>query len=229
MTYDEIADLAIARCAIFTRHFPSARSIMYRRIGVRLRQLQSRASRINGDYFGVYATAALAAGAADLNDVIEPTPTPSQIQRITVNAVSGVGVVAVGDEIHIVPSSDITAAIAPRMTMRDLVLEAVGGDLANATQIRVHYSKLAPVGSATSKDVQVELAEPYPELLVVDLAKHLLGLTTEMDSTKRTEAIALLTAEEQPMEADFYQHVAEYLPTEDRFARPPVGVAHSEE
>lgn len=229
MTYDEIADLAIARCSIFTRHFPSARSIMYRRIGVRLRQLQERAARINADYFGVYATAALAAGAADLNDVAEPTPTPSSISKITVEAIAGAGAVAVGDEIHIVPSSDITSAIAPRMTMRDLVLEAVGLDLANATSIRVHYSKLAPVGSATSKDVNVDLVEPYPELLVIDLAKHLLGMTTEMDSAKRTEAITLLAAEEAPMEADFYQHVAEYLPTEDRFARPPVGVAHSEE
>lgn len=229
MTADEIAELALARVSIFTKNFPTTRGLMYRRIGVRLRQLQMKATKANGDFLGVFATADLTAGAADLNDVVEPTPTPAAIQRITVQDKGLSNTVENGDEIHLVPLADPTAAIAPRCTLRDGVLEQVGSDLDGVISIRVDYSKLSKVLTATDKATVVDLMEPWIELLVIDLTSYLLSLTTEMDSAKKTEALSLLAAEETEMFDDFMQFVRDYAPTEDRFSRPPSGVAQAAE
>lgn len=228
MTADELAELALARVSIFTKNFPTTRGIMYRRIGVRLRQLQMKAMKANGDFLGVFATADLTAGAADLNDVVEPTPTPGSIQRITV-ADPGTSALVAGDEIAIVPLSDPTAAIAPRCTLRDGVLESVGSDLDGVTSIRVDYARLGKVLTATDKATVVDLMEPWIELLVIDLTSYLLSLTTEMDETKKASALALLSAEETEMFDDFMAFVRDYAPTEDRFSRPPSGVAQQAE
>lgn len=229
MTADELADLALARVSLFTKNFPTTRGLMYRRIGIRQRQLFAKASRENSDFFGVFATADLTGGAADLNDVVEPTPTPSAIQRIRVQDAGTSTTLEDGDDINIVTLADPTAAIAPRATLRDLVLEQVDDDLDGVVSIRVDYAKLPPVYSATDKAAVIALPEPHAELLVVDLTSYLLSLTTEMDETKKASALALLTAEETELMTDFLEYARGFAPTEDRFSRPPSGVAQDAE
>lgn len=229
MTADELADLALARVAIFTKNFPTTKGLMYRRIGLRQRQLQMKAAKENGDFLGVFATADLAAGAADLNDVAEPTPTPSAIHRITITNKGTSPTLQNGDEIHIVPLDDPTAAIAPRVTIRDGVLEQVGTDLQGVTTIRLDYARFSKVLVATDKAAVIDLAEPWIELLVIDLASYLLSLTTEMDDAKKEKALALLAAEETEMFGDFMTYVREFAPVENRFARPASGVADAAE
>lgn len=229
MTAEDICILALARVAIFTSNYPSTRSLMYRRIGLRQRAIFAKAAKANPDYHGVYATADLTAGAADLNDVVEPTPTPSALQRVTILDKGTNPDVENGDEVHIVPLADPESAIPPRATLRDLVLEGYNGELDGVDSIRVDYSKLPRVLIATDKTYVIELVSPYDELLVVDLTQYLLSLTTEMDDAKKEKALALLAAEETELFGDFMSHVAGYAPTEDRFSRPPSGAAQDAE
>ncbi len=223
LTAEEVAVQAMARVSVVTDNFPTTRSLMYRRIGVRQQQLFADAASINNDYFGTCASVALVAGAADLRDIASPVPTPQQIQKIIVHAVGVGSVWAVGKEVAIVALGDIEAELSPRMTLRDGVLRAVGTDLNNVTEVMVYYARQAKMLGPSDANTATEVPSPFDELLVVDLAAYLLQGVAAVEGNARAAALASLGAEEESLLGAWTEHVESYAAVNSRFARPPAG------
>ena len=214
MTYDEIIDNAKSRSLDFGATFPTTKRVLYRRIEIRQQELFSAAARVNPDYFGVSATGILDAnGAADIKDQ-EAAPNVDPAANVTRVEVEDAGThptLVSGDEISIVSISDVKAALAPRMTLRNFVLRQVGTDLAGVVSICAFYgfrpeNKTTPLdGSETA-----ELPDVFQELLVYDVVKFLLKQTLDMDVATKTGALALLEAEESEMSASFVAEVGDF-------------------
>jgi hypothetical protein len=182
LSCEDVVQLGLARVQEYTRSHPAVRSVLYRRISTRQQELAAMAARVNRDYFGAAADAVLVGGAADLNDIVTPVPTPEMIQRIEVSTVVAGAVPAVGDEISIVRLSDPTAELAPRVTLRSGVLRAVGADLNNVTGIKVYFSKLPDALLVTEPGTTlVALPAPYDQLLVLDISSLIVERTQHGD------------------------------------------------
>jgi hypothetical protein len=220
ITCEEIAIEALARAAEFGAEVPATRSLMYRRIGVRQAALFAEAGRVNQDYYGVCAIATLDNGAADLADIADPIPPLEAVTRVEVFD-AGTSGIAAGTEINLVTLNDQDAATAPRMTLRNNVLRAVGADLDDVVSVEVYYSRSAKRLGATDANTNVELQAPWDELLVVDLTRYLLRKAISIKPDVRAAALELLDGEEAEMMAGFIRHVAEYAPYQTRFGRPP--------
>lgn len=216
MTAEDIVVLAMARTSEITDAYPATRSLAYRRLGLRQRQLQALAARENPDYYGVCAETPLVNLAADLNDIATPVPMPELIQKVTIED-HGTSTWTNGKVISIVPLSDLNAELPPRMTLRDLVLQSVGNDLLNVTSIMVFYSRLADVFAPTDGGAVVELQDPFNELLVLDLVKVFLAKATRLDATIRQTSIETFAAEEASLLTAYLDHVRTYGPYSTRF------------
>jgi hypothetical protein len=210
---DDIAVMALGRAIEFSPKVPSARSVMYRRIGIRQQQLFIRAAKINPDWAGVMATVPLVpwAGklAADLADLIDPSEGADLITRIEV-AGKGTSAYPSGKEINIVTIADPDCADAPRVLVRGKVIQAYNAELTGVTSINVYYSKVPLPIAATDGACDVELGEPHVELLVIDLTRHLLQKTIALAPSERQAAIAVLNEEEKDALAQFDEHVRRY-------------------
>jgi hypothetical protein len=226
LTLEEIAVLAMARASEFTDTYPKARSLMYRRIGLRQQQLFAIATDANQDYYGAAASATLDVNKrADLQDIAAPVPTPEQIQRIEVYATDGnPAAPAIGTEIALVPLGDLVAEDPPRATLRDLLFAQVDTDLAHVTDILIYYARVPASYAPTDGAIEVEIPAPYDELLVIDLTLDLIRSSRGLDAAIRTEAIQLLTAEESGLVSGWQTHVMHAVVTSSRFARPPGAV-----
>lgn len=221
MIADDVCTYALARLTELGASAPVARSLMYRQIGVRQQQLYARAARVNPDWAGVCATAALDQGAADLSDIAPPIETPERIQRIEI-ADPGTSNYAAGDEVHPVPLQDqVYAALPPRVTVRNRVIRGVGADLDGVISLRVSYARV-PLALGPSDGARVlDLPEPHAELLVVDLARYLVRKSTTLAPDARAAAVEALTAEEATLLLEFDAYVHGYVgPLTSRFAIP---------
>lgn len=222
MTAEDAAILAMARTNEITSHYPATRALMYRRVGLRQRELMAEAAKHNPDYYGVCAISPLdALWSTDLNDIIEPTPSPELIEMVTIED-KGTSQWATGREVHLVPVSQLDAELPPRATLRDLVFQGVGTDLVGVASIEVFYSRLAPAFGPNDGASVLELQAPWDELLVIDLTRHLLRKATRLDQPIRAAAIADLTEEEKPLLTGYLAHVESYAPLTTRFARRTV-------
>lgn len=219
MTVEELVVQALARARVWSSDFPTARSVLYRRVGVRQQQLYTRSGRINQDWAGICATATLSSGAADLKDMASPVKAASQITLVEI-ADEGTSTYSSGDEVNIVPGDDAKdAAFAPRATIRNMVLEGVGTDLDLVTSVKVFYVKLPFAIAATDGAVEIELPEPHDELLIVDLARFILKLAPGTDRTQ--EGIETLTAEEADALQSFDAYVGGFANQQARFGPTP--------
>lgn len=211
MTAEEIAVMALARAAEFSQKVPSARSVMYRRIGIRQQQLYARAAKVNPDWAGTMGTAALVAWnglrAIDLADLV--TSSADLITRIEIYD-KGTSALVNGQEVNIVTLADPDAADAPRVIIRDRIVQAYNNELNNVTSLAIHFSKVPLAIAATGGALAVELPEPHVELLVIDLTRHLLQKTIALAASERTAAIGALDAEEAPVLEAFDEHVRSY-------------------
>lgn len=220
MTAEEAAILAMARTSEITDQYPATRSLMYRRLGLRQRELMGMAARRNPDYYGVCAVSTLdALTATDLNDIIEPVPTPELLQEVTV-ADAGTSQWASGTVINIVPRDQRDAELPPRATLRDLVLQGVDDDLANVVSVEIFYSRLSAEFGPFDKDSVLELQHPHNELLIIDLTRHLIRKATRLPANIRADVIQQLDAEEKPLLDAYLAHVDAYVPQTSRFTRP---------
>lgn len=223
MTAEEAVVQALARAMQFTDKAPSARSVLYRRLGVRQQQLYARAAALDADYAGICATGTLSSGALDLADLSPTVSAAESITKVTIED-KGTSSYAVGDDVNIVPSTDPDAGLAPRATIRDRVIRGVGTDLDGAVSLKVHYPKLPPALTATSKATALVMPEPHVELLVVDLA---LSMCRHVASTSEGAAqvaggIELLSKEEEGLLAAWDEHVKNYAGgLTSRFGVPP--------
>lgn len=217
MTAEEAAVLAMARTSEITDQYPSTRSLMYRRLGLRQRELMALAGRENPEYYGVCAISPLDDEfATDLNDIIEPVPTPELISLFKVED-AGSSQWSHGDEITIVPAHDKGVELPPRATLRDLVFQGVDDDLDGVVSIEIMYSRIAaPFGPLDGGSV-LELQNPYDEILIVDLTKHLLRKATRLPKDIRDTAIAGLVEEENGLVDKYLSHVRSYIGMTTRF------------
>ena len=214
MTYDEIIENAKSRALDFGATFPTTKRVLYRRIEIRQQELFSAANRVNPDYFGVSATGTLDAnGAADIKDqqaAVNVDPA-ANISRVEVEDPGTHPTLLAGDEIHLVSFSDVKAALAPRMTLRNFVLRQVGDDLEGVVSVCAFYG-FRPENKTTPLDGSevAELPDVYQELLVYDLVMFMLKQTLDMDVTLKTGALAVLQEEVNEMSAGFLAEVADY-------------------
>lgn len=220
MTIEEIAVQALARVSEFSNSVPGARSVMYRRIGVRQQQLFAKAARINPDYYGICATGQLDDGAADLADLVDPVEAADSIARIEIADV-GTSAYTTGDRVQPVPVDDTDIEDPPRVTIRNRILRGVGSDLDGVVSLKIHYSRIPLPVAPTDGQRNADLEEPHVELLVVDLAKILVAKITSLSATVSAAVLGSLDAEEAKLLADFERHVAEYSGvTSSRFGSP---------
>jgi hypothetical protein len=221
VTVEEIVLAGFERITQFTPSFPTSRASLYRRIGVRQQQLFARAARLNPERFGTSAVATVdAEGAVDLLDISAPIPIPELIQKLTVED-AGTTDYAVGTEISVVPIGDPEAGVAPRMTMRDLILRPIGTETAGIATIRAWYARTTPLYGPASAGEDIELPAPHDELLITDIARTLLVRAPQVESAVHTRGLESLNAEEAMQLAQFDEHVSNYGPWTSRFARPP--------
>lgn len=217
-TAEETAIAAIEECALLGHKLHSgARVPMYRRIDRRQQQLFEQAGQWNEDFLGWSFEESLTAGNADLSSVLsDDHPTLPGVARITRVEISDKGSSAYtnGEEIAIVPVRDAEyTALPPRATMRSGRLLQVGTDLAGVAQVEVFYARKArPVNQGTD---ELEVPSPHDDLLVYDLAKHLLKGMPE----DATAALAVLDAREAEALTSFRAYVERFAPTQTRFGR----------
>jgi len=225
VTYEEVVVAAMARGLDWDADFPSTRLPLYRRIGKRQQQLFTKASKVNPDYYGVKAGAALDANdELDLRD-LEAAPSVDQaagVQRVEISD-AGTSSYATGDKVSIVSVDDIEAELAPRMTLRDFVLKGVGTDLANVVSICVYYPRY-PDMPANDEDgsTVLQLSETYSELLVIDLTKYLVKKTLSIEADVKAKILETLNAEEQEELGIYLAEVGTFgVGQSRRFSEPP--------
>jgi hypothetical protein len=216
LTLEQIARQALARAYDVTQTVPLSRAPMYRRISVRQGIILLQAAKANPDFYGASATADLIGGAVDLADIADPVPLPATISRVSI-ADPGTSTWLAGTEINIVPLHDHASSIPPRMTLRDRVLRAVGAELDNVVSLTIAYAREAPSYTARDKDVAVELASPFDELLVIDLAKYLLSKVPAGTSPIGAATLIAANQEETALMTDYLGYVRAFGPLQDRF------------
>ena len=207
-TAEDLAVAALARCAEFSSEVPDTRSVLYRRLSARQQHLFAHMATVNADYAGRSAVVALAGGSASL-DVLNPPA-----ERVTNILISDPGTsgYAAGQRVNLVTVDDVEAAMAPRAFLRDHQLIGYGAELNLVTGVTVNYSR-RPTGLAAGTDT-IDLPEQFQEMLVIDLAKHLVRKMIGLGRTIPPEVLPLLNAEEAELMADFERHVRSYAGAE---------------
>jgi hypothetical protein len=197
--------------------------VLYRRLGVRQQQLFAAAARANPEYFGDAAVGTLDSGGkislASLGDptAIVPVEAMERISRVEVAASSGLTAPAAGTEINVVAVTDAeNAALPPRITIRGGVVAPVGSDLAGVTEILVYYARRPFRTNFEDKLTDVELPEPFQELLVLDLARFTLRKMASLTKEVREVALAALDAEEQEAMVNFLATVGAFTTAVER-------------
>lgn len=222
MLFEDVRQAALARLGEFTDKFPHGTQVPYRRIGVRQQELFSIAANENPEYAGMCATGDVVTGSINFSSMVPPVSTPERITRIEINALAGgyAGALVVGNEITVVPIAD-PDGIAPRATLRNGVLKGVAGELNDVTKVEVFYPyRPEPAAAGETGTRQVEVPDPYSELLVIDVARDYVRKALQLGEA-RGEILGLLTEEEEPLLAGWVAHVREYAPIVARFAKPP--------
>lgn len=217
MTYDEIVDEALARVRDAGRSLP--RRTLLRHVGQFQASLFQRAASWNPEYYGICVIADIAGGALDLNALTPPLNQAAGIQLIEVLASSAPGP-AVGTRVSIVPLEDVGSGLAPRATLRDNVLRQVGAELADVSQIEIHYARLSNPVPPTGGAVEAELREPYQELLVLDCAVFIANQLAAEGRAVPEALVAQLNGEMAVLMVSYESQVRMYVTdVEDRFRR----------
>jgi len=228
MTYEEVIENALARTLDWDGEFPSTRLPMYRRVGVRQQQLFSMASKINPDYYGTEAGADLDSeyrldlkdldGAANLDQACG-------VQRVVILD-PGTSTYVADDEVNIVSIDDIDADLPPRVTIRDQIVKGVGTDLALVTSLCVKYPRYADMPANTEDGTtDIELQQPYQELLVIDLTKDLVRKCLSMETEVKAATQTILNEEEQELLVIYMADVKAFAIGQHQRFSEPVSIA----
>jgi len=228
VTYEEVVENALSRGLDFDAEFPSTRLPMYRRVGVRQQQIFNLAARKNPDYYGVQAAGTLDANfRISLADLVghATLDQATAIQSILILD-AGASAYAAGDEVNIVSIDDVDGDLAPRVTIRDRIIQGVGTDLTSVVSLCVKYSRV-PDPAETDEDgsTAIEVHEPHVELLVIDLTIHLARKTLSMEPEVKAAVISSLREEEKELLTVYFDEVINFaLGQHHRFSEP-VGTA----
>ncbi len=217
---------ALSRGADFGVGYPGSKSVLYRRLGNRLHQLYAMAASWNPEYFGVSAVGTLTSGGVNFSSMGNPAAgdpvfAPELVSRVEI-ADKGTSSYTNGDEINVVQLNDPNAALPPRVTLRNQVLQQVDTDLANVTSVRLYYSR-RPFRLTADEDgtTTVDFPEQFEELLVIDLTRWIVRKATNPPLDQRTVVLAELADEEKETLGNFEQEVRNFTSAAEtgRFAR----------
>src|SRR5690606_24373787 len=218
MTFEDVRQAALARLMEYGDRWPHGRSAPYRRIGVRQQQLYAMAARANPESAGVCAIGGLVNGVADFAAREPPVLRREAITLVEIHD-PGESDYEVGQRITIVTADD-PDGLAPRAFLRHRVLVGVGNELAGVATIKVWYPYIPEPASADEDGSrEVEIPDPYSELLVIDLARDYARKTIALEPDIRAAIIRMQDEEEGPLLAEWIAHVRGYAPLETRFAR----------
>ena len=218
MTFEDVRQAALARLMEYGDRWPHGRSAPYRRIGVRQQQLYAMAARANPEYAGVCAVGGLVNGVANFAAMEPPVLRPEAITLVEIHD-PGESDYEVGQRITIVTADD-PDGLAPRAFLRHRVLVGVGNELAGVATIKVWYPYIPEPASADEDGSrEVEIPDPYSELLVIDLARDYARKTIALEPDIRAAIVRMQDEEEAPMLAEWLAHVRGYAPIEARFAQ----------
>lgn len=218
MTFEDVRQAALARLMEYGDRWPHGRSAPYRRIGVRQQQLYAMAARANPEYAGVCAIGGLVNGVANFAAMEPPVLRPEAITLVEIHD-PGESDYEVGQRITIVTADD-PDGLAPRAFLRHRVLVGVANELAGVATIKVWYPYIPePASPDEDGSREVEIPDPYSELLVVDLARDYARKTIALEPDIRAAIIRMQDEEEGPLLAEWIAHVRGYAPLETRFAR----------
>lgn len=214
-TAEDLAVAALARCAEAGGEVPSTRSVLYRRLAVRQQELYAFVAGRNPDYSGRSAAVALTAGVGDLSLV---TPAVERVTHIQIlNA--GTSPYAVGLRVNPIAIEDPRAALAPRVLIRDNELIGYNSELDLVTSVTVYYARRS--ASTLLAATTIDLPDQFQELLVIDLARHIIRKMTTIDGQPRAGWLQFLDEEEKELMGQFEAHVAAFnAPMQSRFAEP---------
>ncbi len=210
-TVNDLVTAALSRAADFGAGYPGSRSVLYRRLSNRLHQLYAVAARWNPEYFGVSAVGTLDSGGVSFSTMGASggTYAPELVSRVEI-ADKGTSSYTNGDEVNVVQLNDTDAALPPRVTLRNQILEQVGTDLTDVTSLRMYYSRRPFRLAADDGDTTVDFPEQFEELLVIDLTKWITRKSTNPPLDQRTAALVSLDAEEQETLVNFEQEVTSF-------------------
>lgn len=216
-TVAQIVDAAKARATEFGGSVPTTHSVMYQRVSVRQQELFSIAATVNPEYYALYAIATLddpnLPGGANLRDMFASAV--KEAVRVTGVWIENKGTSSYtnGDKVHIIPASDRPEDhIAPRVTVLNHIIQGLLGDLDDVTEIKVRYSyRPDPLAQTEDGSTEVEVEQPFDELLVVDLARNLARKTVDMEAGRKKAVVEELNEEEKELLAAFTAHIQGFL------------------
>lgn len=216
MNGDAVVDAALARCTDLGANVPSARSVSYRRIGVRQAQLFSRIATIHPDYLGSQATVTLVTQSYDLRNL------SPKAERVTYIEIADKGSSGYNnlDEVNICLADDRVSFIPPRATLRDQILRGVESDLVGVLKLTIFYARKPAIIADFNGGTELELPEQFQDLLVVDLAKQLIRKLLDQEVARRDGWLQLLDQEETDLLATMDDHVRNFGQAEQRRFRP---------
>lgn len=222
-TYGEIVTAALARALDWNVRAPSTKSVMYERISAQQQELLAFAAQVNPEYYGVAAIGTLDAGAIDLNLMAGDGVLEAEaISKVFVEDEGTHEILEAGDEVTVIPGADDpTAFLAPRVRVRNKVIEAIAEDLDGVTSIRVEYS-FKPVSVSATEDgsTEVVMDRPFDDLLVIDLARDLARKSLQLEPEVKSAIATLLNEEEKELKARFEAHLLNFLAGQtSRFGR----------
>lgn len=213
----QIAQAGLARALDFRIEAPATESLLYRRMSIRQQEIFAFAAQVNPEYYTIEALGQLDAGGIDMglmlgDDVKEAVAVVSIIVETLIGSPSE-DAPALGDTIHMVPASDDPRAyLAPRVRVRNKIIQQIDTDLVDVESIRMAYAyRPDPLAENETGTTEVELEAPFDELLVVDLARWLARKSLSLEPATKTAIIESLSAEEKDLIGQFEAHLRRFL------------------
>ncbi len=220
MSPEEIVRAALGIVTDFGDDFPTTRALMYRRISARQRELFVYIGTLDPEFYGEDIIAELASGAVNIAALEQSGDVyPVEVVQAVRIHDAGSSEHDAGERVAIVSMDDVDAFFSPRVTFRSGVLRQVRSDLAGVASLLVSYSR-RPRTIGVDGSGEIELLEPFHELLVFDLAKDLVRRTVGLEGERKAAVVAMVDAAEQPLLEALTAHIRHQAAQRDsRFAR----------
>ena len=219
MTPAEAVLNAQALCSDYTEQFPASDKAAFLRLDTHQHHLFGDASAWDPEHFGADEALDVQTGQVLL---------PRTVARVSDVYVEDPGCSKwkAGRRVNIVPANDYHRHMAPRVFIRSLRLVGVEQDIVDVQSVRVYFARYpAKIGLDGTigghEDADMDLPEPWTNLLVIDLARDLIRRAIALEGDMKTRALDRLDEQYETEFKKFEKHVVRYTHVrQDRFRRP---------